>query len=181
MIVLDASVAAKLVLLDEADADKAAALVGDCINRGEPLVAPPLLRSEITNILRQRTRRTGMPLATARALLADFLSLSIGNTEPGGLYDRALQINPASSLAALEKGRIQLEQGQTDDAVDSLSRTLEVDPHSFDAYMLLSSAYEKMGHIKEAIAAVDEAQRIRADAPEIKSTMDRLNARKDSK
>jgi tetratricopeptide (TPR) repeat protein len=96
-------------------------------------------------------------------------------------YDRALQINPASSIAAVEKGRIQLEQGGTDDAVDSLSRALEVDPQSFDAYMLLSSAYEKMGHIKEAIAAIDEAQRIRSGAPEIKTTLDRLNARKGSK
>jgi hypothetical protein len=56
-----------------------------------------------------------------------------------------------------------------------------VDPQSFDAYMLLSSAYEKISHIKEAIAAVDEAQRIRAGAPEIKTTLDRLNARKDAK
>jgi tetratricopeptide (TPR) repeat protein len=96
-------------------------------------------------------------------------------------YDRALQINPASSVAAVEKGRIQLEQGETDDAIDSLSRALEVNPQSFEAYMLLSSAYEKMSHIKEAIAAVDEAQRIRAGAPEIKITLDRLNARKDAK
>jgi len=97
-------------------------------------------------------------------------------------YNRALQINPGSSVAAVERGRIYLEQGQTDEAVDNLSRALEVDSHSFDAYMLLSSAYEKMGHIKEAIAAVEEAQRIRADAPDTKATMERLNARlKDGK
>ncbi len=96
-------------------------------------------------------------------------------------YERALQINPASPVAAIEKGRIYLEQGETDNAIDNLSRALEVDPHSFDAYMLLSSAYEKMGHIKEAIAAADEAQRIRSDGPELKTTLDRLNSRKDSK
>ena len=63
-----------------------------------------------------------------------------------------------------------------------MSRGLEIDPHSFDAYMLLSSAYEKLGHIKEAIAAVEEAQRIRSDAPEVKTTLDRLNSRQnDSK
>jgi Tfp pilus assembly protein PilF len=71
-----------------------------------------------------------------------------------------------------------LDQGETDNAIDNLSRALEVDPHSFDAYMLLSSAYEKMGHIKEAIAAAEEAQRIRSDGPEVKVTLDRLNARK---
>jgi tetratricopeptide (TPR) repeat protein len=92
-------------------------------------------------------------------------------------YEKAFQMNPASSVVAVEKGRIYLEQGETDAAVDNLSRALEVDPHSFDAYMLLSSAYEKMGHIKEAIAAAEEAQRIRADAPDAKATLDRLNSR----
>jgi len=91
-------------------------------------------------------------------------------------YDRALRINPANSVAAVEKGRIFLEEADTDDAIDSLSRALEVDPHSFDAYMLLSSAYEKMGHPKESIAAAEEAQRIRPDAPEVQSALDRLNA-----
>jgi tetratricopeptide (TPR) repeat protein len=91
-------------------------------------------------------------------------------------YDRAQQINPASSLAAVEKGRTFLELSQSDQAVDSLSSALEIDAHSFEAYMLLASAYEKMGHVKEAIAAVEEAQRIRSDAPEIKEALDRLNA-----
>ena len=80
-------------------------------------------------------------------------------------------------MAAVEKGRIYLEQGQTEDAVDHLSRALEVDPHSFEAYMLLTSSYEKMGHIREAIAAVEEAQRIRADAAEVKTALDRLKTR----
>jgi tetratricopeptide (TPR) repeat protein len=92
-------------------------------------------------------------------------------------YERALQINPASSIAAVERGRIYLEQGRSEEAVDNLSRALEVDSHSFDAYLLLASAYEKMGHIKEAIAAAEEARRIRADAPEVKTTLDRLNER----
>jgi tetratricopeptide (TPR) repeat protein len=92
-------------------------------------------------------------------------------------YDRALQINPASSVAAIERGRIYLEQGDMDNAVDNLSRALEVDPHSFDAYMLLCSAYEKMGHTKEAIAAAEEAKRIRADGPEVQAALDRLNGK----
>jgi predicted nucleic acid-binding protein len=101
VIVLDASVAAKLVLLDEADTDKAAALAQDCFSRGEPLVAPPLLRSEVANILRQRMRRTGMSLAIARSLLADFLILSIVETAPGNLYDRALQLADQFNLGAV--------------------------------------------------------------------------------
>jgi tetratricopeptide (TPR) repeat protein len=92
-------------------------------------------------------------------------------------YERALDIDPANSIAAVEKGRIYLEQGDNDKAIDSLSRALEVDPQSFDAYMLLCSAYEKMGHVKEAIAAAEEAQRIRSDAPEVQLTLDRLGAK----
>jgi tetratricopeptide (TPR) repeat protein len=96
-------------------------------------------------------------------------------------FDRALQINPASSVAAVEKGKIYLEQNQTEEAIDSLSRALEVDSHSFEAYMMLTSAYEKMGHIKEAIAAAEEARRIRADAPEVKTTLDRLTSQQNTK
>ena len=91
-------------------------------------------------------------------------------------YDQAIQINPGNSTAAVEKGRIYLDQGDTDNAIDSLSRALDVDPQSFDAYMLLSSAYEKMGHNKEALAAAEEAQRIRPDAPEVRSVFDRLGS-----
>jgi tetratricopeptide (TPR) repeat protein len=96
-------------------------------------------------------------------------------------YDRALAINPSNSTVLVDKGRGFLEQNDTDAAVDSLSRALEADPRSFNAYMLLSSAYEKMAHVKEAIAAAEEAQRIRSDSPEVKATLDRLTARKDSK
>ncbi len=96
-------------------------------------------------------------------------------------YARAEQINPFNPTVLVEKGRVYLEQSSTDSAIDSLSRALEVDPQSYDAYTLLSSAYEKMGHVKEAIAAAEEAQRIRANDPEIKATLERLKSRKDSK
>ena len=91
-------------------------------------------------------------------------------------YDKVLQINPANAVAAVEKGRIYLDQGQTDDAVESLSRALDTDSQSFDAYILLSAAYEKMGHDREAVAAAEEAQRIRPNAPEVQSVLERLRA-----
>jgi len=101
--------------------------------------------------------------------------------EAQNYYDRALQLNPLNLTVLVERGRTCLDQGDTDTAIDNLSRALEVDPHSFDAYLLLSSAYEKIGHAKEAIAAAEEAQRIRPKAPEIKATLERLNSRKDAK
>lgn len=96
-------------------------------------------------------------------------------------YDRALQINPLNLTVLVERGRTYLDQGDTDTAIDDLSRALEVDPHSFDAYTLLSAAYEKMEHLKEAVAAAEEARRIRPDSREIKATLDRLSSGKDSK
>jgi predicted nucleic acid-binding protein len=92
MIVVDASVAAKLVLTDEDFADKAAALARHCAEQGEPIIAPPLLPSEVTNILQQLTRRTGLPLGVARQLQADFFTLPITLIAPPDLYDHALQL-----------------------------------------------------------------------------------------
>src|SRR5688572_21202512 len=100
MIVVDTSVAAKLILVEENDADKASALAQSCAARGEAMVAPPLLLSEVANVLRQRMRRKGLPLADARQLLAEFLALPIAITAPIGLYDQALQVADQYNLPA---------------------------------------------------------------------------------
>jgi tetratricopeptide (TPR) repeat protein len=142
-------------------------------NAGQPDRALPLL---------QQAMRTDPENEAVYANAANYYSRRREWKQALQYYERALEINPSSSVAAVEKGRIYLEQGETDAAVDHLSRALEVDPHSFDAYMLLSSAYEKMAHLREAVAAAEEAERIRSDAPEVKTALERLNARqKDSK
>ncbi|MBI4473816.1 MAG: tetratricopeptide repeat protein [Acidobacteria bacterium] len=76
-------------------------------------------------------------------------------------YDHALRINPSNPLAAVEKGKVLIELGRFDEAVEVLNQALELDAHSYDAYVVLASAYEKMGHTKESAAATEEAQRIR--------------------
>jgi predicted nucleic acid-binding protein len=100
MIVIDASAAAKLVLITEIRADKADALARRCALQAEPIVTPPLLTAEMTNILRQRMRRTGLSLVAARQLLADFFSLGIMLTAPAELYARALELADAYGLPA---------------------------------------------------------------------------------
>jgi Tfp pilus assembly protein PilF len=67
-------------------------------------------------------------------------------------------------------GRIRLELGDIDHAIEKLNEALEIDPNAFDAYMLMSSAYEKMGRNHEARAALQEAKRIRPNAPEVVAT-----------
>ena len=54
----------------------------------------------MTNILRQRMRRVGLPLEDARRLLADFLDLSIALATSVQLYDRALQLADQYHLPA---------------------------------------------------------------------------------
>lgn len=100
MIVIDASAAAKLVLTTEVRADKADALARRCALLAEPIVAPPLLTSEMTNILRQRMRRTRLSIVAARQLLADFFSLGIMLVAPAELYDRALVLADEHGLVA---------------------------------------------------------------------------------
>ncbi len=100
MVVLDASVAAKLILPDEDRAEIAADLADRCAEESVMITAPPLLASEVTNILRQRMRRFGLPLATARQLLADFFALPITLTAPTELYDRALEVAHRDGLPA---------------------------------------------------------------------------------
>jgi tetratricopeptide (TPR) repeat protein len=80
-------------------------------------------------------------------------------------YDRVLEINPMNAAASVEKGRIYLELGRTENAVESLNNALSMNAHSLDAYTLISSAYEKLNKTKEAKAASEEAERIRADSP----------------
>jgi tetratricopeptide (TPR) repeat protein len=121
-------------------------------NAGQPDRALPLL---------EQAMRTDPENEAVYANAANFYAHQHAWKQALENYDRTLRINPANTVAAVEKGRIYLEEGDTDNAIDSLSRALEVDPHSLDAYMLLASAYEKMGHAKEASAATEEAERIR--------------------
>ena len=58
-----------------------------------------------------------------------------------------------------------------------LNRALVIDNENPEAYLLLSSAFERMGRVEEAMAAAREAQRIEADVPEITRTLDRLRKR----
>lgn len=100
MICADASVAIKW-LLNEERSDRARALYRAAVQTREPIVAPPLLPLEVTNILRQRMRtREGLSLVDATRHLDDFLALSIGYHNPAGLHHQALVLADALGLPA---------------------------------------------------------------------------------
>jgi predicted nucleic acid-binding protein len=100
MICVDASVAAKWLFAEEYTT-QADDLLRVTLGRQEQIVAPPLLWSEIANILRQRMRRTGLQLAEARALMAQFLRVPIALQAPDALYDRILVLADQYNLPAV--------------------------------------------------------------------------------
>lgn len=100
MIGVDASTAAKWVLSDEEHADKARALYLATIRDHQVIIAPPLILSEVTNVLRQRVRRRSLTIGEADHALADFLALPLLLTLPPWLYRRALEIAHSFSLPA---------------------------------------------------------------------------------
>ena len=100
MICTDASVVAKW-FLEEEWTDRARALLRDTLDANEPIVAPPLIAYEVTNILRLRLRASpGLPLEHALAFLDYFLSIPIELRLPPGLHRRALVLADEFGLPA---------------------------------------------------------------------------------
>ena len=101
MIVVDASVAAKWILPKEFS-DYAKALYRAAVQTGEPIVAPPHFPAEVSNILRQRMRRTPpLPRDDALRLLADFAVFPVGLLAPPGLHEQALILADDHDLPAV--------------------------------------------------------------------------------
>jgi predicted nucleic acid-binding protein len=100
MICVDASVAVKWIL-EEERSDRADALYDATVDAGEPIIAPPLLPLEVTNILRQRMRaQSGISLVTVTEFLDAFLALPIAFHNPAGLHHQALVLADALGLPA---------------------------------------------------------------------------------
>jgi predicted nucleic acid-binding protein len=100
VICADASVAVKWIL-DEERSDRAIALYEATAKVNQPIVAPPLLPLEITNILRQRIRtRDGLSLVAAAQHLDGFLALPIEFHNPAELHFQALVLADALDLPA---------------------------------------------------------------------------------
>lgn len=100
MICLDASVAAKWFFRED-HSDRATALLQTALTNKEPIVAPPLLPSEVANILRQRMRAGTLTLPEAQTILAQFLSVPIALHAPETLYDSALILADRYNLPAI--------------------------------------------------------------------------------
>jgi predicted nucleic acid-binding protein len=94
-VVVDASVALKWTL-EEKHTEDALALWDLWQDRGETVIAPPLFRSEVTNVLH---RRGQVGASEADEIVSSLVEL-IAVREPVGLYARALRFAYARRLGA---------------------------------------------------------------------------------
>jgi predicted nucleic acid-binding protein len=100
MICVDSSVAAKWFFMEE-HSEQADGLLQAALSAREPIVAPPLLPSEVVNILRQRQRGGTLTLPEAQALLAQFLAVPISLRSPRRVYRRVLELADQYDLPAV--------------------------------------------------------------------------------
>ncbi len=96
-VVLDASVAVKLVI-DEEYSAQAAALLRD--SAWDAIAGPPHLLTEVGNALYQRTRRKAGSISQPHAErgLSELLALDIALVSPPNLYTRAMEFANLHSL-----------------------------------------------------------------------------------
>ncbi|MGH2531479.1 MAG: type II toxin-antitoxin system VapC family toxin [Thermomicrobiales bacterium] len=99
MICVDSSVAAQWVFPEDWS-DRAEALLSEATSSGRTIVAPALFRFEITNIVRQRVRRLGMPWEEADDVLHRLLSFPVEPRQPADLHQRALRLTNHYGLPA---------------------------------------------------------------------------------
>jgi predicted nucleic acid-binding protein len=100
MICVDSSVAGKWLFTEEHSA-QADSLLQATLSSREPIVAPPLLPSEVLNLLRQRQRAGILTLPQAQALLLRFLAVPISLRFPRRMYRRVLELADQYDLPAV--------------------------------------------------------------------------------
>lgn len=97
-VVVDANIAVKWVT-NEHDSPEAVSLYQAWTNRSEFVIAPPIFRSEVTNVLHRKIRRGELDFVNAvNAVESLFAAVSI--QEPASLYTDALSIARAIDVAA---------------------------------------------------------------------------------
>lgn len=99
MICVDASVVIKWFFLEDYT-ELAIALLDDASTAKEPLVAPALLRDEVTNNIHQRMRRGDITEDTGDRILREFLQLRVRRRTPARLHIDALHLSARYGLSA---------------------------------------------------------------------------------
>lgn len=79
---------------------------------------------------------------------------------------RAARLDPVSISISCDLGLMLIHAGQSDEAISTLHRAINIDPNFSDAFNFLGLAYEVKKIDSQAIAAYLEAMRIGGETPE---------------
>ena len=72
---------------------------------------------------------------------------------------------------SLTSGWLPTGQRRQSQAVNAYRTALEIQPHNVDALNNLGLAYQELGQFEKAIAAYEEALRLRPDLPEVEANL----------
>lgn len=107
---------------------------------------PDLARQEMSNLSQDELGSLSMML-----MRADMLALEGKASESSDLIDQAIQDYPDNSLAYLKRATKLMSDRQTmPDAIADLTRAIELNPTSSDAYRFRSLVYSEMGRMDDA-------------------------------
>jgi len=75
-------------------------------------------------------------------------------------YSKAIEVKPTFTLALINLGRLRTSQRRFEEAIDPLTRTLEQQPQSAEANLLLGESYLQVKKGSKAIPYLNEAARL---------------------
>jgi tetratricopeptide (TPR) repeat protein len=117
--------------------------------------------------LARQAAQLGKDDAVALSTAGIAFSFMVGDHDEGKvLTDRALELNPNSAWAWLWSGWIRVWLGDSEAAIDRVSRALRLnptDPHSYSMYGALAHAHFLVGRFTDALSWAEMAVREKPD------------------
>ncbi len=86
--------------------------------------------------------------------------------------DKAIECNPENPRFHYHKGAILFQQEAFDEAIESLSRAIDLDPAYASAYMLRGQLYERIGDEESASADLSRAMALRKEQTKASKIVD---------
>ncbi len=158
-----------LIYKDMESFDKAIPEYQEALRRAPTLPEREAVVTELaTCFLRQHDFQSLEEIAATAPVSADILAMQAesqfeqGHAEPAlALANEALSLKPEHLEALLMKGTIQLSQGSTDQAVETLKKTATLYPVDYRVRHKLAQAYSRLGQVEQAQTEAAETERLR--------------------
>lgn len=92
-------------------------------------------------------------------------------------YDAAISVDSSRGWPYLQRGQLYIDMGQFETGIKDLSTLVDRYPRNTDYLEFRGSAYEKAGHVKEALNDYDAIIKLNPDLTGIKKRRDELAAK----